>query len=146
MSTPKNKRRGAAPVSETEAKVARERMRADVAKTQELYKLIHGSLRLFAWVGIAWITKEGVVEVAAHSPEQIGATARLLESFSNFINARTLFPWALFLLSIVVIFIQHHRIKRLIQKLGDCRRQLEANDPIRSSSGLTRHGETPPLR
>ena len=41
------------------------------------------------------------------------------------------------------LYLERRGKKRAIKTLGDCRRDLEKNDPVRTSSGLTDTGETP---
>lgn len=92
-----------------------------------------------------WLVKNGVEFIISNATaRQISALAKLIEAFLDKFNlpfyallticAGVLCP---------VIVIQRWRIARLTRELSTAREEIEANDPQRSSSGLTREGKTP---
>lgn len=119
---------------------------SDAARFKEnrllLYRL--AKLTLFGYLG--YLFKTGFDGLVLHSPEQLNGLANIIKSAALTININVKIPWILVVFCILAIFFLMRRVRRLTKKYAECRKKLEAQDPDRSSSGLTEYGETPRRR
>lgn len=81
----------------------------------------------------------GLVEIASRAPEQISAMALVISATKLHI----LLPWCI--AGITGTAWWHERVgkKRAIKKASKYQKMVEAEDPNRTSSGLTATGDTP---
>ena len=127
----------------TKEDVAIHKMNADVAKRTSLHALIYRLAKLVTYAFGVYIVSEALVSIATNSPDQLAALARVVDSASKMLRVNIVIPWVILFFALIVIFIDRVRIKRLIKKSAQLRRELEKADPGRTSSGLTQYGETP---
>lgn len=95
-----------------------------------------------------WLLEQGVEFVIKEATtKQIGALTKLLEA----VLAKNDIPFYCLLAIMACVFVPaimmyRIRIARLTRELSKARAEIEANDPQRSSSGLTVDGQTPAER
>lgn len=102
----------------------------------DLVKLI---CTLGSALGALYIIMEGLKPFIGQNPEAIAAFAKLVEA----INPGNITSYFVAALSTIGWGIERNGRKRAIRLKDEYQRQVEGGDAYRSSSGLTRDGDTP---
>lgn len=103
------------------------------------FNLMETLIGTLGWVAAIYLIFQGLIEIAGARPESIIALSGFIEKLEISNILLTLAT------SGVSVAWYHERRgkKRAIRKLADMRRQLEKEDPYRSTSELDENGHTP---
>ena len=90
-------------------------------------------------VAIAWLIIDGLIQISTNAPEQIGALAKVVEA----IHVNEWLSWCMAAVCGSGWYLERRGKKRAIKEKGRLQKIVEANDPDRTTCGLTETGETP---
>ena len=112
------------------------------AKTERLDKLVGhvaGFGRILVGGGVLTFLIYTVDSYLENEPAQISAVAKVIEA----LKLQFVIPALTGIVGIAAAMSERKGKQRAIRKVGEFRKRLEAEDPNRTSSGLTPEGTTP---
>ena len=106
-------------------------------------KQVVSLLKMGLLVLIFYFLFQSIVIIAHQNPEQISEIAIIVNVVAEAIESKSSIPSVVALLLFILYKKERTSKKRAIRLLGECRKKLEAGDPNRTSSGLTKTGDDP---
>lgn len=111
----------------------------ELMKIRGYFALCSLIVRTIGLVIIFWLIIDGLKSIAASAPGQIGALVKLVEA----LKLSEVIPWCVSGLCGSVWLLERKGKKRAIREKSRLQRIVEANDPDRTTCGLTETGDTP---
>lgn len=115
------------------------RFHIESRKVENRFLLARLALRYGCILVAIWFIMAGLIEIAAKAPEQINALSSVVAAMRLY----DLLPWSISCITGVALVYERRGKKRAIKKASKLQKLVEANDPNRTSSGLTETGDTP---
>lgn len=82
---------------------------------------------------------DGLADISSKNPEGVSALAAVVKN----LNVSGIMGWVFGVGSAGAFLVERRGKKRLINKVAQLTREVEADDPYHPSSGLTETGDTP---
>lgn len=106
---------------------------------EQIFCTIRSFIGAVMWIVIAYIGFGAFKSIAFHSAGQIGALAKLTDS----LKLHYVVPWLCVVFTGTAWKYERTGKKRAIREKSKYQKIVEADDPQRTSSGLTDTGDTP---
>lgn len=106
---------------------------------ERCFDLLGVVIRCVAVYVIVQLIIDGLVEISEKSPQQIFA----LSAFAAKLKLSDIISWIISAVCMVGYFCERNGKKRAIKKISRLQKEVEKDDPNRTSSGLTITGDTP---
>lgn len=114
--------------------------RLDVEKLKYWIKLGTHTVTAAAWVGAVWLIFNGIEPILKGlDADQIGAVARVIEALN--LGSMAGYIWGT--VATAAYIVERKGKKRAITKKAEFQEIVESSDANRTSSGLSKTGESP---
>lgn len=110
-----------------------------IMKIRGYFALFSLIVRTIGMIAIVWLIVDGLKNIAASAPDQIGALAKVIEA----LKLSEIIPWCVSCICGSCWFFERKGKKRAIREKSRLQKLVEADDPDRTTCGLTETGDTP---
>lgn len=106
---------------------------------ERCFDLLKLTIKCIALYFTTDLIMNGIIEISEKSPGQILALSDFIEK----LKLSDIIPWIISAVTSTGYMYERSGKKRAIKKVSRLQKEVEKNDPNRTSSGLTETGETP---